>query len=40
MKPDYREPLELIAEACALLEQQIAYIDGDMREEAGSAGSA
>lgn len=36
----FRTKEELIAEACALQEQQIAYVDGDMREEAGSTGSA
>lgn len=36
----FRTKEELIAEACALQEQQIAYVDEDMREEAGSTGSA
>ncbi len=35
----FRTRGELIAEACARQEQQIAYVDEDMREEAGSKGS-
>ena len=36
----FRTREEMIAEACALQERQIAYVDGDLREEAGSPGSA